>query len=330
MHTLLIAVSLLLALGGSLACVWLLRFACALITRRLVALAGLLIPALSVVLLSVFTAHFLAHVCFLAAPPLDVAITQALIGVGALGLAIAFTLNVLRATLLPIQMKRRSWEAPSHLLERVRRLACGTDLRMSLSRVPGVRVCADTEPWALAAGLLRPQLVVSSGLLAFLDDEELDAVLTHELQHVRRGDLWWTALCGVLRDLTWFLPATRHLYALMLSEQEMACDDAVAGEPRRLALASALVRVWQKGLRVEVAPPPRGSLAFLTPRRWDQVEERARRLLDHPGVTTQVSPYKAIVALGVLLAVFMLAQIASAMVAMQGMGCDIHQLMPMH
>jgi len=60
-------------------------------------------------------------------------------------------------------------------------------------------------------------------------------------------------LRGILRDLTWFLPITRRLYKRLLVEQEVACDDRVTGEPRRLALASALARVWQAELGAGLA-----------------------------------------------------------------------------
>ena len=62
----------------------------------------------------------------------------------------------------------RTWDAPASLQVKAGELAACLELR----NLPGVRVCADALPWALAAGLVRPQLVVSSGLVALLDDEE--------------------------------------------------------------------------------------------------------------------------------------------------------------
>jgi hypothetical protein len=321
MHTLLILGSLLLALTGCTACLWALRFVRSPLSRRIIELAGLFVPLIALVLLSVLMVHFLANVCFLASPPLDVAGTQVLTGVGAFGILAAFVLNLLRAALLPIQMRNRTWGAPANLRERVHRLAHNTGMQS----VPGARVCADMQPWALVTGLIRPQIVVSSGLVALLDEEELEAVLCHELLHIQRGDLWWTALCGVMRDLTWFIPATRRLYAHMMTEQEVACDDGVVDEPQRLALASALVRVWQA--HTSVTPTPHGALALFSPRQADHLEARVRRLLDRPGAIEGGSPYKAILAAGSLLAVFTLSQVALAIAAMQTMGCGLPQLM---
>jgi beta-lactamase regulating signal transducer with metallopeptidase domain len=321
MHILLIVGSLLLSLVGCMVCLWTLRFARSPLSRRVIEVAGLFMPLIALVLLSALMVHFLANVCFLASPPLDVAGTQALIGVGAFGIAAAFVLNLFRAALLPIQMRRRTWEAPAHLQERVHDLAQSSGMQ----RVPGARVCADMQPWALVTGLIRPQVVVSSGLVALLDEEELEAVLCHELLHIRHGDLWWTALCGVMRDLTWFIPVTRRLYAQMLTEQETACDDGVMDEPRRLALASALVRVLQT--HTVVTPAPHGTLALFSPRQAGHIEARVRRLLDDPGATEGGRPYKAILAVGSLLVVFTLSQVALAIAAMQTMGCDLPWLM---
>ncbi len=325
MHFLLIMLSLSLALGGCLFCTALLRIVHSLHSRRVVQMVGLFIPAVALVLLSVLMAHFLVQVCFWTAPPADVAISEFIILVGAVGICIAIVLNLARAALLPVQMHRRTWEAPARLRAKVRDLAVSTGLRNRT----GVRVCADIRPWALATGLVHPQLVLSSGLVALLDEEELRAVLCHELMHIRRGDLWWTVLCGVLRDLTWFVPATRRLYAQMLIEQELACDDQVVGEPRRLALASALVRVWQSGIGINHAP--HGSLAFLSPQEprtpGDGIEVRVRRLLENPGHMVSSVPCKALLVAGVLLALFVLAQVATAAVVMGAMGCNIHGMM---
>jgi beta-lactamase regulating signal transducer with metallopeptidase domain len=325
MHSLLILVSLLLAFGGCLLCCALLRTVRSPRSRRVVYIAGLFIPTIALVLLSVLMVHFLADVCFLTAPPADVAISQSLTLIGALGIGAAILLNLLRAALLPVHMRRRTWDAPARLQVKAGELAACIGLR----NLPAVRVCADALPWAFAAGLVRPQLVVSSGLVALLDDEELNAVLCHEIMHIRRGDLWWTALCGVLRDLTWFFPTTRHLYTQMLAEQEVDCDDHVLGEPRRLALASALVRVWQSGM--EVSRAPRGALALFSPQNsrlpHEGIEARVRRLLENPGVTAGSSPYKALLVLGGLLTLFTLVQLVAAGAAMETMGCNLNQLM---
>ena len=244
MHTGLILVSLVLAAGGSLCCLALLRAAPVALHRRAVQVLGLALPVVVVGLLAALMAHFFVQVCFWTAPPGDVLLAQVFSVAGAVSLGGALLLGGLRAALLPWRLHRRTWPAPAWLEAQVG--VCAP--QAGAPPVPRVRVAADAHPWAWVAGLLRPHLVVSSGLLALLDAAELRAVLVHELLHLRRRDLWWTVLGGALCDLTWFLPPTRRLYAQLVAEQEIACDDTIQDPAQRLALASALARVWQAQL----------------------------------------------------------------------------------
>jgi heat shock protein HtpX len=66
---------------------------------------------------------------------------------------------------------------------------------------PRVAVAPSSVPNSFAVGTVRSAtIVVSEGLLATLSDEELDAVLAHELAHVRNHD-------ATLMTLVSFLPA---------------------------------------------------------------------------------------------------------------------------
>lgn len=320
-HTLLILFSLGLALGSSLLCAALLRMARSSRSRRALQGIGLVLPTLVLSLLTVVMAHFLTQTCLQAAPLLDITIAQSISYVGAIAITAALALNGLRALLLPLYLRRRTWQAPGWLEVRVFEVATDAGLRRTLN----VRVAADSRPWALVAGFIKPHLVVSSGLVGLLDQEELEAVLCHEVLHIRRGDLWWAALGGVLHDLTWFLPATRRLFRLMLTEQEMACDDGVLGEEKRLAMASALARLWQAGLNS--VSSPRGSLSFFSHQQSMHFEARVERLLDYPGTTANSSPRRGLLAVVVLLALFVPAQVGATLLIMGSMGCGVHRLL---
>lgn len=328
MHTILILASLGLALSTCLLCLCLLHLASFAGSRRAFQITGLLVPVLALGLLTALMIHFLSQICFAMAPPADAALAQGLFDVGAIGIASAIFLNGARAVLLPIHLHRRTWEAPFWLLDRVEVLAAD----IGLKRPPTVSVAVDSAPWALVTGLFRPCLVVSSRLVALLDDEELDAALCHELLHLRRGDLWWAIVGAMLRDLAWFLPVTRRLYGQLVAEQEIACDDQVQGESLRLALASALARVWQAELAHK--PAPRGALAFFSPEhprfaRTD-LETRVRRLLDTSGYSrawTGRTSRRTMLTLLAVLGVFMAAQVGLVILAVNSMGCGLHGLL---
>lgn len=98
-------------------------------------------------------------------------------------------------------------------------------------------------PFAVTAGLWRPRVYVTSGLLRHLDDTSRAAVLAHEAAHVRRHD----PLMKLLADLlsTFHLPKTRQALLADLSLAcEQACDEEAAfNVGDRTAVADALVKL---------------------------------------------------------------------------------------
>ncbi|WP_415379124.1 M48 family metalloprotease [Halosimplex sp. TS25] len=88
------------------------------------------------------------------------------------------------------------------LFDAVDRLAAQADVPR-----PPVAVIPSDEPNALSAGTGdRTVICVTLGLLKTLDDEQLDAVLAHELAHVKNGDSTVLTVAG--------FPATVALAAL--------------------------------------------------------------------------------------------------------------------
>jgi Zn-dependent protease with chaperone function len=110
---------------------------------------------------------------------------------------------------------------------------------------PCVRIAHSNRPFALLYGIRRPTIVLSTWIVGHLDQQELEAVLMHELAHIYRHHylLNWFAL--LLRDAFFYLPTSRIAYRQFHYEKELACDDLVVQATRRpLALASALTKVW--------------------------------------------------------------------------------------
>jgi len=104
------------------------------------------------------------------------------------------------------------------------------------------------------AGWWRPRLLVPRGLPALLDAAELEAVLLHELAHVRRGDLRWNLLQRIVLALLWFHPVAWALQATIARERERCCDAlAVRHGAHPAALARALVKLAEAGARPTLA-----------------------------------------------------------------------------
>jgi len=104
-------------------------------------------------------------------------------------------------------------------------------------------------PILAVAGVARPRIVISSGVLRELSSEQLDAALGHERAHLASRDNLKRFLVLLAPDVSPFCRCFVPLERSWAQFAEWAADDrAVGGESERsLSLASALVRVARMG-----------------------------------------------------------------------------------
>jgi uncharacterized protein (TIGR03435 family) len=84
-------------------------------------------------------------------------------------------------------------------------------------------------------GFLHPVLLLPEGILKSLTPPQLEAVLAHELCHIRRRDNLTSAIHMIVEAVFWFHPAVWWIGARLMGERERACDEAVlslGSEPR--------------------------------------------------------------------------------------------------
>jgi bla regulator protein blaR1 len=84
---------------------------------------------------------------------------------------------------------------------------------------------ASLEPGIL--GIVKPVLVWPHGISDRLEDAHLEAILAHEVWHVRRNDNLAAAIHMVVEAIFWFHPLVWWLGARMVEERERACDEEV-------------------------------------------------------------------------------------------------------
>lgn len=136
-----------------------------------------------------------------------------------------------------------------------------------------LRLLPSPRPLALTAGLWRPQVILSEGMVSSLSAEELRAVLFHELGHLQSRDPLRLGVAQFLADVLWFLPVARSLARDFVDAIEEGADDqAVMVTRQPLDLASALVKTARAGLvsAIPLASSLAGNLS---------VEDRVKRLL---------------------------------------------------
>lgn len=84
---------------------------------------------------------------------------------------------------------------------------------------------ASLEPGIL--GIVKPVLVWPQGVSDRLEDAHLEAILAHEVWHVRWNDNLAAAIHMVVEAIFWFHPLVWWLGARMVDERERACDEEV-------------------------------------------------------------------------------------------------------
>ena len=106
------------------------------------------------------------------------------------------------------------------------------DALRQLERIGGIRKRiemlmsrASLEPGIF--GIARPVLMWPEGISERLEDAHLEAILAHEVWHVRRRDNLAAAIHMVVEASFWFYPLAWWLGARLVEERERACDEAV-------------------------------------------------------------------------------------------------------
>jgi len=122
--------------------------------------------------------------------------------------------------------------------------------RCGLARAVRLRI-VDGLCSPVTAGWWRPVVLVPAALVSGMSPQLLEALLLHELGHVRRHDYLVNLAQNVIETLLFYHPAVWWISQRIRIEREQIADDFAAahlGEPRRLALAlSELERLQFSG-----------------------------------------------------------------------------------
>ncbi|HXL34801.1 MAG TPA: M56 family metallopeptidase, partial [Gemmatimonadales bacterium] len=166
---------------------------------------------------------------------------------------------------------------PDACREAVARLAA----RLRISRAVRVLESAVVQVPAVI-GWLRPVVLLPASALTGLTPLQLDALLAHELAHVRRYDYLVNVIQSVIETLLFYHPAVWWVSQQVREEREHCCDDlavAVCGDAH--FYATALLGME----RLRITPP---GFALAAAGRGGSLMGRIRRLL--APVQTEIFP----------------------------------------
>jgi beta-lactamase regulating signal transducer with metallopeptidase domain len=121
------------------------------------------------------------------------------------------------------------------------------------AKLPGRRateVCTtDALDRPSVIGFFAPRILIPAWLLPRLTPGELDQILLHETEHLRRGDDWTNLLQKLSLILFPLNPVLLWMERQLCLEREMACDEAVIRVTRApRAYAACLTTLAERGI----------------------------------------------------------------------------------
>lgn len=120
-----------------------------------------------------------------------------------------------------------------------------------------LRISKSRMPISFVVHVNKPIVVMSEKLLSLLKTDEIEAVIAHELAHIKNSDTSLKALVTAYKTVLPFDPLIRIIEAAFHREREMVADETAARITRKpISLAMALIKIYEAF--------PRGNLVSQT------------------------------------------------------------------
>ncbi len=158
----------------------------------------------------------------------------------------------------------RRWQHIRSIVSRSVPLTTGREVeaarRVAARRIPArvslpVRQIADASAPALF-GIRRAVLLWPAGLSTRLRDHEIEAVMAHEIAHLRRRDNLAALAHTVVEAVFWFHPVVWWMSGRLVHERECACDqEALDAGVTSDTYADTLMTVCRFGLALPLPQP---------------------------------------------------------------------------
>ena len=140
----------------------------------------------------------------------------------------------------------------SHLSD----LISKTSTQLGCNRTPELLISRqDHSPFV--TGVWKPRLIIPEVAVSEMSDVEMECLFTHEIAHIRRGDVAVQWLVLFVKILYWFHPAAWLADWRMQICRESACDDIAVDRLGAEAYGNTLLRMssyWRHKTSVDFAP----------------------------------------------------------------------------
>jgi beta-lactamase regulating signal transducer with metallopeptidase domain len=143
----------------------------------------------------------------------------------------------------------------------------------------------------MVLGVFKPVILVPLGLLSHLPADEAEAILLHELAHIKRRDYLVNLLQSFAETIFFFNPALIWLSSMIRDERENCCDDiAIAVTNNKSKFINALIAFQEYHFSAKTYAP-----GF--PGRKNQLLNRVKRIIHEKNKTLNTME-KSLLSLG--------------------------------
>jgi beta-lactamase regulating signal transducer with metallopeptidase domain len=167
---------------------------------------------------------------------------------------------------------------------------------------PQARVSTHVATACVALWKWKPVILLPEQALAWRPST-LRAVLRHEMEHARRGDLWWRLAGEIALALWWWHPLAHVVVRRWTEACEQVCDDAVLKSGVRPETYARSLLALAGGA---VIPTPVPAMAFLG-RSPSRLRRRVASILSHHREGSANPSWVACMAIGVLALILVFA-----------------------
>lgn len=157
----------------------------------------------------------------------------------------------------------------------------------------------------MVTGHLKPMILLPLGVLTALPEDEIEAILLHELAHIRRKDYLVNMLQNICEIVFFFNPAVLWVSSLMKDERENCCDDiAIANVKNKKQFIHALISFQEYNLAAT-------NYAVGLPGRKNHLLNRVTRIITNTNKTLN-NMEKTLLATGIIVLSFITIAFAHA------------------
>jgi len=152
----------------------------------------------------------------------------------------------------------------------------------------------------MVVGHLKPLILVPIGLINGLSEKEVEAIICHELAHIKRRDYLVNILQSLMEIIFFFNPAVLWISKLIREERESCCDDmTISSTHDKVNYISALISCQE-------FQPGNPEYAMAISGKNDQLVQRVKRMVSNDSPSLNRIE-KGVLAVGLVAAVTLTA-----------------------